>query len=290
MSDGNGHPYSWSALFNGYDEEAMERCPFPAIPSYLREHAYPDEFIGDGRVTHIWTQDRELSEAIADAALIDHIVGSPDEMLGDIDALLLARDDSVRHRVHAAAFLDAGIPIYIDKPLATSRAAAEELLASQRREGQIFTCSALRFAAELKLGPQRREAIGELTAIEAFSPKSWQRYSPHIIEPTIAMLPPGDQVAQTERQAGNGETCLQVLWDSGITTRLVTLGSSSIAPISFEVTGSGGSMSLTFVDSFSAFKTTLERFVAIVRGTAQPLPSEEVLRVVSLIEAGLPRR
>ena len=24
MVDGNGHPYSWSAMFNGYDKEAME--------------------------------------------------------------------------------------------------------------------------------------------------------------------------------------------------------------------------------------------------------------------------
>ena len=32
LSEGNGHPYSWSAIFNGYDPQAMASCPFPDIP------------------------------------------------------------------------------------------------------------------------------------------------------------------------------------------------------------------------------------------------------------------
>ena len=35
LSSDNGHPYSWSAIFNGYDPEEMARCPFPGIPEYL---------------------------------------------------------------------------------------------------------------------------------------------------------------------------------------------------------------------------------------------------------------
>ena len=32
---GNGHPYSWSAIINGYSPQAMARCPYPVIPEYL---------------------------------------------------------------------------------------------------------------------------------------------------------------------------------------------------------------------------------------------------------------
>ena len=32
MTEGNGHPYSWSAIFNRYDVDAMTKeCPFPGI-------------------------------------------------------------------------------------------------------------------------------------------------------------------------------------------------------------------------------------------------------------------
>ena len=35
MIPGNGHPYSWSAIVNGFDPEAMAACPYPVIPRYL---------------------------------------------------------------------------------------------------------------------------------------------------------------------------------------------------------------------------------------------------------------
>ena len=36
MVDGNGHPYSWSAIINGrFDRAKMEACGFPVIPEYL---------------------------------------------------------------------------------------------------------------------------------------------------------------------------------------------------------------------------------------------------------------
>ena len=34
ISEGNGHPYSWSAIFNGYNHEYAQDCPFPVIPDY----------------------------------------------------------------------------------------------------------------------------------------------------------------------------------------------------------------------------------------------------------------
>ena len=62
MSDGNGHPYSWAAIFNGYDKDKMELCPFKSIPEYLKKETYPDNFLTEyGKVTHIWTQDPKIS-------------------------------------------------------------------------------------------------------------------------------------------------------------------------------------------------------------------------------------
>ena len=41
MTEGNGHPYSWSAMFNKFDRAAMPReCPFPVIPVYLAKENY----------------------------------------------------------------------------------------------------------------------------------------------------------------------------------------------------------------------------------------------------------
>ena len=44
-SEGNGHPYSWSAIFNGYDPNAINDCAFPSIPIYLSKQKFPDDQI-----------------------------------------------------------------------------------------------------------------------------------------------------------------------------------------------------------------------------------------------------
>ena len=59
MVDGNGHPYSWSAIFNGYNREEMSKCPFAGIPQYLFKQPYGTLSIPGAHVTHVWTDDPE---------------------------------------------------------------------------------------------------------------------------------------------------------------------------------------------------------------------------------------
>ena len=74
LSEGNGHPYSWAAICNGFDSVVIKDCPFPVIPEYLSKKVYPDEFLTDiAQVTHIWTQDKILSKQIASSSLITNI-------------------------------------------------------------------------------------------------------------------------------------------------------------------------------------------------------------------------
>ena len=73
LSEGNGHPYSWSAIFNGYNPEFMRNCPFPIIPHYLSKQKFPEDAIHKGQVTHVWTQNRKISENIAKACNIENI-------------------------------------------------------------------------------------------------------------------------------------------------------------------------------------------------------------------------
>ncbi|HEX6753625.1 MAG TPA: Gfo/Idh/MocA family oxidoreductase [Solirubrobacterales bacterium] len=286
ISEGNGHPYSWGAIVNGYDEAEMVRCPFPAIPRYLAEHRFPEEAIDGARVTHVWTQDPAASRQIAAASLIEHVVSSPEEMLGEVDAVLLARDDAERHAELAGPFLDAGLPIYVDKPLATSLAAARELFARQASPGQLFTCSALRYAAELRLDRAAREATGPIRQVLASSPKRWSRYAVHLIEPALALLGEPSPIASHSARTTEGATRLRVEWESSAEAEFATLGEVE-APIELRVVGERGERTLVFSDSFAAFKAALERFVAIARSEAEPIPEPQVLRVVELIELGM---
>lgn len=286
LSEGNGHPYSWAAIFNGYEEEEMARCPFPAIPRYLSEHRFPEEAIADARVTHVWTQDPSISANVAAACRIEQIVSGPEEMLGEVDAVLLARDDAERHAELGGPFLDAGLPIYIDKPLATSVAAARNLFSRQASEGQLFSCSALRFAAELDLDPATRESIGPIRQVLGSSPKRWSRYAVHVIEPALVLIGDASEIRSHHARAADGTARVQVEWDSGLRAEFATLGDVE-APIQLRLVGERGELNVVFEDSFTAFKAALERFIAIAKKEAEPIPEHEVLRVVELIELGM---
>nr|WP_298164611.1 Gfo/Idh/MocA family oxidoreductase [uncultured Pseudomonas sp.] len=287
MSKGNGHPYSWSAIFNGYDKEKMHGCGFPVIPQYLAQQEWPQARITDACVTHIWTQDCELSSHIASAALIENIVQRPAEMIGVVDAVLLARDDAEQHLKFAAPFIEAGIPIYIDKPVALSIFAFEELYRLEKYAGQIFTCSALRYSNELKLTLSDQQDIGELREVHAITPKSWNKYAVHIIEPVLAMLSSADKIIRLERNAADAQGgALTVHWESGVITRFFAVGESVVAPIAIRVIGSKGWKDLVFTDSFSAFKAALQDFVDGVRAKSVNSLPEFNRKVVGLIEAG----
>jgi hypothetical protein len=93
MNKGNGHPYSFSAIFNGYNKDAFEQCPYAAIRQYLTDHHRNEVMIKDAQVTHIWTQDKETSQSVANLAKIPNIVDNYEDMIGKVDAVILARDD-----------------------------------------------------------------------------------------------------------------------------------------------------------------------------------------------------
>lgn len=55
MSEGDGHPFSFSAIINGYDDEGMARSGWEVIYDYVRKR-HASEFGFDGvQVTHAWT-------------------------------------------------------------------------------------------------------------------------------------------------------------------------------------------------------------------------------------------
>lgn len=285
LSPGNGHPYSWSAIFNGYDSKAMEECGFPVIPRYLEKQKFPEDGITAGKVTHIWTQDPLLSKKVAQASLIPFVVNRYTDLIGQVDAVLLARDDAENHLEYASPFLQAGVPIYIDKPLALTVAHAKTLLSLQQYPGQLFSCSALRYAAELQMTPTDQDKLGDIRYIHANVPKDWNKYAIHIIDPVLNIL--GDQGIFSTPQITRSKhiTSLHSLHDSGAHIHLSSVGDTPV-PIFFDIAGSKGHLRLQFENTFMAFKNSLTDFVAGVLDGQIKTSADQLLRAIYLLEAG----
>ncbi len=283
MSEGNGHPYSWAAIFNGYNYQEMVQCPFPAIPDYLSRQRYPQDFLSCAKVTHIWCQDRQSAEMVARAALIDIVVDQPEDMLGQVDGLLLARDDSENHLRFAAPFLSAGIPVYIDKPLAVSVAAAKRLISIPKEGRCLFSCSALRYARELALSEAELHALGRPVFVDAWVPKKWETYAVHVIEPLIAQLPAFDKVVSHALHRIDDVVQLEIEWRSGLKSRFTAFGQRQ-TDIGFRILGTKGVLEKRFENSFAAFRTALEKFIGVAMEGGSNIPRDETLKVIEIIE------
>lgn len=283
ISDGNGHPYSWSAIFNGYDNEHMSRCPYPNIYDYLRKQSFPQDAIDGALVTHVWTQSKEQSIKIAKASNIPYIVDHYEDMIGNVDAVLIARDDAENHFNFAKKFLQAGVPIYIDKPLATSCYNARQLLELQKYDWQIFSCTALRYAKEFHVTDDILKAVGDIKYIAGVVPKSWDKYAIHVIEPIILIT--GIDIMEHSVIKKNGITQLSFVSSSGIVVNVTSFGNIP-SDIAIKINGTKGMRELVFSDSFNAFKKSLEVFIATIRDRRVKISRDETLAVIKLIELG----
>jgi hypothetical protein len=263
----------------------MEDCGFPVIPRYLEKQAFPADAIEQARVTHVWANEPAVAAHIAKAGLIDHVVADYRDMIGHVDALLLARDDAETHELYAAAFLDAGIPVYIDKPLALSLDSAHRILARQQYPGQVFSCSALKYAAELMLSEQERQQLGRIRLVQATVPKDWDRYAMHAIDPILLLAAPQGPLLDTHVVRHGEVSCLTARYDDGLVVQ-VTASGSVVAPIAIRFHGELGWTSKMFADSFAAFRAALHDFVqGVIHRDVRSSP-QSMLAAVALLEAG----
>lgn len=284
MSEGNGHPYSWSAIFNGFDPFFMKDCPYPAIPKYLQEKQFPNDFLNDmGIVNSIWTQKKTTTEHIAKSSFIETICENLDDLVKESDAILLARDDAEKHLEMASLFLKKGIPIFIDKPFATCLDDAKKMLELQKFEHQIFTCSSLRYAKEITLTNCEFNQIGKLIKIVAKCPKYWSTYAVHLIEPIIANSPKRGKLLKVQKVI-NKNHIVHIRWEQLFLE--ITMTGKEKSAIEFHFIGDKATVTKEFTDSFSCFKDSLITFLEQIHKKQILIPRNETMEIVEILERG----
>lgn len=285
MSDGNGHPYSWSAIFNGYNQAEMANCPFPVIPEYLSQQSFPEDAIADANVTHVWTQSQEVSEHIARCALIETIVPRATDMIGEVDAILLARDDANHHYEMALPFLEAKIPIYIDKPLALTTKEAIQFFDMNPAPGKLFTCSALQFAKELCLSDADKAKLGQIIEVKAQIHKDWSRYAIHMIEPVMRLIDHRQAITNFHIRHHADHKSVQYQFANQQRVEIATYPEKQVAA-TIHIRAEHGELALQMTDTYNAFKNALMAFITGVRQEKNLIETDYILRCIEMLEIG----
>ena len=285
MGPENAHPYSWSAIVNGtYNADVMPLYANKRILTYL--NANRDSLGIDGaRVTHVWTQDRVISERIVAASRVSHIVHEPRMMVDAVDAVLIARDDPESHAALAQPFLEAGMPVLIDKPLAATESDLAFFVEQDRAGRLIMSSSSMRYAAEVRVLKEAAATLGPVRLAVAVGVKDWVSYGVHVLEAICTVLNDPRALRVRHGAFGYGEV-VEIEFDGGTIATIHQLRNTA-STMQLHLYGEGGSRSAELDGLFAAHRGLLQQFIRSVAEGKSRLPFEVTRNVIGILLAGL---
>jgi len=196
--------------------------------------------------------------------------------------VVLSPDNAERHEDLADLPLRSGKPVYIDKPIAPSLAAARRLFDKARKHGTpMMSCSALRFGSKLEAARREKLAGQKVNFAATRGGAEFHNYAIHQLEMLVMTLGVG---ADRVMQCGRGRNVVMVIdYDDG------RRGFIHLVPDypAFQLVtqfGDDKSLAIDTMDDF--FPRFMNAMLAFLDTGKSPVPERETLEIAALIEAG----
>jgi hypothetical protein len=125
---------------------------------------------------------------------VEKVVARPEDMLGQVDAVAIVSRAGDEHLALAEPFLKAGLPTFVDKPLADHLDIARKIVALAREhKAPLFSASPVRYYHEVTNHQKNCEEVGKVMSGSVWSPahRDIAFYGIHAIEMMSALWGPG---------------------------------------------------------------------------------------------------
>ena len=289
MTEGNGHPYSWSAMFNRYNVEAMTKeCPFPAIPAYLNKENWETMGIPGAKMEMVYCDNRKDAEHVSKLSLVPTVVDKPEDMIGKVDAVIIATDIGSQHVRRAKPFIEAGVPLFIDKPLCDNYEDLEWFKKAVADGAKLCSSSSMKYCKELQ--PYLRgnyHEIGDLRFMTLGMAKWWETYGIHALETVFALTGPGfTSVRNTGSERRNIVHLTHKNGFDVVIGNIYDVNSGGLV----NLCGNKGALTIHIQDSYTAFRTQLVKFVEFLRTEQPPHPFSDTVELMQLVIGGIESR
>ncbi|MDW7671641.1 MAG: Gfo/Idh/MocA family oxidoreductase [Bacillota bacterium] len=280
-SEGNGHPYSFSAIINGYSDQGMTTSGWPVIHEYLRKKDTSEFGFHDVQVTHAWTQDHEETKRLCQACLIPHALSDRTDMFDAVDGVLIARDDFETHYEMALPFLKKGIFVFVDKPLSVDLNELS-MLKPYLDKGQLMSCSGMRYATELDDMRKVFASDPSFKFIRGTIVNSWEKYGVHLLDAIFGLT----EVEPVSVTAFNTEnSSLMIKLKSRQHLQIDCLGSKPVV-LRLETIREDGIHTFDIRDNFTMFRRTLWHFLKMIKTGAPAIDPSTTLTIMKVLIAG----
>jgi predicted dehydrogenase len=247
--------------------------------------------IPDVAVTHIYGTDPVRTKEVADKCKIPNIVDESEDMLGEVDGVVCVWRHGSKHLRDTAPFIKAGLPAFVDKPLACSVADARELITTAQDAKVGFTSfSSMRVAPNVVQffnGPLKE--LGELKGGFSTGPADMNDqydglyfYGIHAVEMMVATFGYGVKSVC----ASTSGPVVHAICNYGENKPLVTINFVKPNPYVFHVMAFGQEKYQEIVaDHNGAYFEAMKIFVDVMRTGKWFLTAEQLLEPIQVMAA-----
>ena len=268
------HGRYFARMYNGCEPEVWAKHGLGGDPAAGRR-------FDDARIVKVWDPKREDADTLAAMCRIPKVCGDPRECGEEVDGILLPDDCSRRHYRFADPLWAAGLPMFIDKPLAVTLEEAEGVIAKAEQHGvPLFSASGLQYTREIPEAKPQIEKLGRLLAAQAASPNELIFYGIHGLAMLWSVFGPGIERVQN---VGEGDVDLvKYRWRDG---RLgVQFGLETGRPgWRLALFGEKGRLDIEVGDADGFYWNLNRHFLEMVRTRRQPLANREMLEIIEAL-------
>ncbi|MFF0344634.1 Gfo/Idh/MocA family protein [Kribbella sp. NPDC004875] len=256
---------------------------------HIIEHLNVDPVADTARIVALVGADDERNRKLAATGGITQLVPTSAELIGSVDALIVTNRDGAQHREHAVPFLDAGIPVWVDKPLAAGTADARAILEAAQRSGTAVTSySAVRWVADADAVASAD--VGEIQTVTVTGPADPDSeysgiffYGIHAADLAQRLAPGEPGPVEVERV---GSTVVVRYRSNGVlvTLQLVKPTDDGRVPFHAEVVGRTGLASRDLTLGADYVVPGLKVFLEMLESGRPPLDDATMLAPITVLE------
>jgi len=244
----------------------------------------------DMRVVGIAGEVRASSEKVFQEGQLEFIADKPQDFLGRVDAMMITSRHGGLHAGYARPFIEAGMPVFVDKPI-TDRAESTRTLLQLATEhhAPVMGGSSTRLVPDtlsLRDFAQTAQAAGTLAGGHVWAPVSMTNeyggfcfYSPHLVEIALTVF-------------GYNPLAVRAFQNSAGVTALLEYDCFTVHLSFTEKAYQYGGTVLTnekaethAIDVAKGYEIETAHFAAMVRTGHMPNPTEEMLLSVIVMNA-----
>lgn len=286
-NEGNGHPYSFSSIINGYDDLHMKNSRYPIIYKYLKKRKKEDFGIPNVKVTHIWTPDISISTEISKCCFIGNVSENYEDFIGNVDAVIIARDDVKSHREIAEYFLKNEVFTFIDKPLCNSYEDLQFFIPFLRK-GLLMSCSGLRYYPKILEISKLKNIDNDAIYSVSNSFYDWFKYGIHVIESVFPIM--GSDINWIQNTGENENNIVRINYKSGKYS-IIILNENSNFILSSKIICKNEIFDINYDDNFTCFKILLTQFIKQIRLSKPSInPEETINSIYALIGSNISKK